>query len=143
MKWKEVVLAYPAKCTLEISEPYALFSEGEVPIGSIWPSQYPHSERRGVYLIFSKAEVLLYVGKAAKQQIGNRLGTYFSADRETGACRVKHPVGLADGWTERPTYIVTIAVPDAMGDEASKLEEYLIKQLQPCDNTVGILRRMH
>jgi hypothetical protein len=66
MKWKDAVLEYAAKCSLEISEHYALFPEGEdLGIGAAWPQQYPNSERRGVYLILSKAELPLYIGKSA------------------------------------------------------------------------------
>ncbi len=150
MKWKDVVLAYPANCSLEISERYALFPQDEDPAPPIaWPQQYPHSDQRGVYLILSKAEDPLsiggtecpfYIGKASKQRLGNRLGVYFGTDRKTKGCRIKHPVSVGKGWSERPAYIVTIAVPEDMGDEASKLEKYLIDKLQPRDNIVGILR---
>ncbi len=51
MKWRDVVSAYPAKGSLEISERYALFPEDEDQAPLIaWPQQYPHSDKRGVYL---------------------------------------------------------------------------------------------
>jgi excinuclease UvrABC nuclease subunit len=141
MNWKDAVLAYPTKCSLEISERYALFPEDESPsLGAAWPDQYPNSEGRGVYLILSKAEVPLYIGKAVKQRLGNRLGVYFGTDRKTKGCLVRHPIAVGKGWSERPTYIVTVAVPNDLGDEATRLETYLIEKLQPSDNIVGILR---
>lgn len=147
MTWREAVRAYQ-RCPLEPSGHYALFPDGTgaIPVEHSWPKQYLNSERRGVYLILSKTDVPLYVGKAAKQAIGKRLGRYFGTDRKTNGCRVKHLVAPADwqgsehfsGWCQRPAYIVTVPVPDDMGEEASQLETYLIEQLQPCCNTVGI-----
>src|SRR5437879_28854 len=116
MTWRDAIQAYPARCALEVSEHYGLFPDetGALCANRSWPTQYPNSERRGVYLILSKTDIPLYVGKAAKQGIGKRLGVYFGTDRKTKCCRLKHPVAPADleddrekfnGWTERPAYI--------------------------------------
>jgi hypothetical protein len=152
MTWREAVLAYQ-RCPLQINGHYALFPDetGTIPAESCWPQQYPNSDRKGVYLILSKTDVPLYIGKAAKQGIGKRLGVYFGTDRKTKGCRVKHPVAPADwkgsehfsGWCQRPAYIVTVAVADDKGNEASNLETYLIEQLQPCCNTVGIRKEIN
>jgi excinuclease UvrABC nuclease subunit len=85
-----------------------------------------------VYLIYSE-DRLLYVGTASK--LGPRLADYFQYDFPGGKgnqCKVVH-----SGWTEMPRHVVTIAVPEASRFEASALEEYLIGELRPCDNTVG------
>jgi excinuclease UvrABC nuclease subunit len=119
----------------EVSCVYGLFPKdaGEfAEVKSRWPESYPHSDRRGVYLIFGKSGRLLYVGKASQQPIGTRLGSYFHSDGNKG-CRIAHP-----DWSETPAYVVTIAVPDDRWHEASSLEEYLIVALKPCDNSRGL-----
>jgi hypothetical protein len=116
---------------------YALFpEEGRADfVESRWNEPFPNADRKGVYLIFSRTGMLLYVGKASMgASIGGRLGTYFAGKNE---CRL-----LFTDWTERPTYIATIAVPQGLGFEAAALEEYLIKNLKPCDNNLGISGRV-
>jgi len=122
----------PGLPPLELKGMYALFPEEGLAdfVESRWNEPYPNADRKGVYLIFGRTGVLLYVGKASMgASIGGRLGTYFAGKKE---CRL-----VFTDWTERPTYIATIAVPQGMGFEASALEEYLIRSLQPCDNNLG------
>lgn len=146
MTWKDAILTFST--SLRHSEHYALFGNdsGSILTGSCWPKKYPNSDRKGIYLILSKADVPLYIGMTAKQRIGNRLGKYFGTDSKTKGCRVKAPIapvgwkgsGHFPGWCQCPTYIVTVAVPDNEGDTASALEKFLIDRLQPCCNVVGI-----
>lgn len=127
----------PGLPPLELKGMYALFPEEGQPdfVESRWNEPYPQADRKGVYLIFGRSGMLLYVGKASMgSSIGGRLGTYFAGKKE---CRL-----LFTDWTERPTYIATIAVPHGMAFEASALEEYLIKSLKPCDNNLGISGRV-
>lgn len=127
----------PGLPPLEPRGMYALFPEEGQPdfVESHWNDPYPNADRKGVYLIFGKSGVLLYVGKASMgSTIGGRLGTYFAGRQE---CRL-----LFTDWSERPTYIATIAVPPGMGFEASALEEFLIKTLKPCDNNLGVTGRV-
>jgi hypothetical protein len=123
----------PGLPALELRGMYALFpEEGSADfVESGWNDQYPNADRKGVYLIFGKTGRLLYVGKASMgASIGGRLGTYFAGKKE---CRL-----ISTDWTERPTYVATIAVPEGMSFEAPALEEYLIKCLNPCDNSLGL-----
>ncbi len=113
----------------ELKGMYALFPEEGVPesVQSRWNDPYPNADHEGVYLIFGRTGVLLFVGKASLgASIGGRLGTLFAGKNE---CRL-----LSADWTERPTYVATVAVPDGMGFEAAALEEYLIQHLNPRDN---------
>lgn len=123
----------PGLPALELSGVYALFPEEELPdfVEYRWNEDYPNAARKGVYLIFGRSGRVLYIGKASLgASIGGRLGTYFAGKNE---CRL-----LSTDWTERPTYIATIAVPQGMSFEAAALEEYLIRCLNPCDNGVGV-----
>lgn len=118
--------------SLELSGLYALFPEEGLAdfVESHWNDPYPNADREGVYLLFGRTGMPLYVGKASMgASIGGRLGTHFAGTKE---CRL-----LSTDWTERPTYVATIAVPEGMSFEASALEECLIKSLRPSDNKLG------
>ncbi len=122
----------PGLPPLELSGMYVLFPEEGLAdfVESRWNDPYPNAGRSGVYLIFGKTGMLLYVGKASMgATLGGRLGTHFAGKKE---CRL-----LSTDWTERPTFVATIAVPQGMSFEAPALEEYLIKRLHPCDNRIG------
>ena len=114
-----------------ISEPYALFPEDPASAHAQhkWPDTWPHNERPGVYLIFGSDMQLLYVGKAT--QIGSRLGAYFQYEKDTRGCRIAHTT-----WRTRPMFVVTVALEKPF--EASALEAYLIGELQPTENIVGV-----
>jgi hypothetical protein len=126
---------HPNLPRLECSDLYALFTEETVPIAKMrWDDKWPNSERAGVYLIFSKTGKLLYVGKA--WVIGRRLANYFQYDLSQGQtkkCRVVHD------WKEPPMYVATVAVPEISIFEAAALEEFLIRNLEPCENKMGLL----
>jgi len=122
---------------LELRGMYALFPEEGVAdfVESHWDDPYPNADREGVYLMFGRSGTLLFVGKASMgATIGGRLGTYFAGKKE---CRL-----LSTDWTERPTYVATIAVAEGMSFEAPALEEYLIQRLAPCDNKLGTTRHV-
>lgn len=99
-----------------------------------WPETWPLCDRYGIYAIFAD-ELLLYIGKASLQPLGNRLGSYFrySEDRQSGIPKKGHI------WTRMPTHVVTWAVPTESFFEASALEEYLIFNLGELlvDNELG------
>ncbi len=122
---------HPDLSELEPSQIYALFpEEGEKLATLHWPQEWPEGKRAGVYLIFSGASKLLYVGKA--WIIGRRLSNYFQSDlpaNETNPCRIVHDWG-----DDRPMYVVTVAVPKTSTFEAASLEEYLIRELNPSTN---------
>lgn len=96
-----------------------------------WPDTWPQANRRGVYAIVSDDRVL-YIGKASQQPIGHRLSSYFRYGEARECTTV-----AGHNWTHDPTHVVTWAVPDSSPFEASSLEEYLIIELKPCDNTAG------
>ncbi len=90
---------------------------------------YPFANDPGVYIVLDKKEFVLYVGKASfNSNIGARLGSYF----EYGENR-SFAVKSGQHWTEDPKFVVAIKVSAAY--EAPSLEEYLIRQLDPPDNT--------
>ena len=115
---------------------YSLNSSSKTTIRSdlYWPETWPNCESRGVYAIFSN-EVLLYVGKASMQNLGNRLSNYFiySQDKLSGIPKREHK------WSSQPTHLVTWAVPDDYFFEPSALEEFIIFNLkkQLPDNILG------
>lgn len=65
MKWKDAVLEYRRSAPLRLVSVTPCFPGEDLGIGAAWPQQYPNSKRRGVYLILSKAELPLYIGKSA------------------------------------------------------------------------------
>ena len=118
---------------LELRGMYALFPEEGLAdfVESGWGDPFPNADSKGVYLIFGRTGMLLYVGKASMgATLGGRLGTHFAGTKE---CRL-----LSHDWTERPAFVATIAVPEGMSFEAAALEEYLIKCLSPGDNKLGL-----
>ena len=131
----------------EVSGIYALFPEAARTAGvhftSGWNDEWPYSRRNGVYLVLSETGRVLYIGKASRGTIGARLSEYFKCD-EAKRCRIVDPIKPIDGvrprggWSERPAYVLTVAVPDDLSSAASALEEYLIWTLRPCDNTLGL-----
>lgn len=101
-----------------------------------WPEVWPNAERKGVYLILGGEYQLLYVGKAsANNTLGVRLSSYFVYDSDC-SCKVVH-----QGWTKPPRYVVTVAVPEGLTFEAPAIEEYLIGELNPPNNSIGLLSK--
>ena len=131
IEYYESTYRHPGLERFAVGNPYALFPTGNE-MG--WDKEWPNSRRAGVYLIYGENR-LLYVGTASK--LGPRLANYFQYDFPGGKgnqCKIVH-----NGWTEVPKYVVTVAVPEGSRFEASALEEYLIGELAPCDNTLGRL----
>ncbi len=123
----EAVKAYQSKYRnpslpeFEISDSYNLKED--------WPDIWPHAERTGCYVILGANKEILYVGKASLgSAIGKRLSTHFvyGPNKE---CLPKYK------WETQPCCVAAIAVHDAI--EAPSLEEYLIRELRPADNTIG------
>jgi excinuclease UvrABC nuclease subunit len=77
-----------------------------------------------------------YVGKASMGNcIGSRLSSYFGYESETDRrCKIYH----REGWTEKPRYVMCVAVPEDSPFEAPALEEFLIRELAPPDNKRGV-----
>ena len=106
-----------------LSEPYDLASQWHA-------DSFPNADQPGCYFIFDAPGELLYVGKASlRSTVGRRLATYFYWN---DGIALRHT-----GWTKTPTHIRTIAVNLAY--EAASLEEFLIGELQPSQNTSGIV----
>ena len=123
----EAVKAYQSKYRnpslpeFEISDSYDLKKD--------WPDIWPHAERAGCYVILGASEEILYVGKASLgSAIGKRLSDHFvyGPNKE---CLPKYE------WKTQPCCVAAIAVHDAI--EAPSLEEYLIRELRPAENTIG------
>jgi excinuclease UvrABC nuclease subunit len=88
-------------------------------------------------MILNRELEVLYVGKASQGPIGGRLAHYFKYNPDRKTCRVVH--AGPGGWSSPPIYVVGVAVPDELAFEAAALEEYLIRELQPSDNTLGVV----
>lgn len=95
----------------------------------------PCAEDGGVYAFFDKDGELLYVGKASHSNtLGRRILSYFYAAKpDDGGAKPRHQ------WTARPRYALITATKPAF--EAPSLEEYLIHELDPPENTVGRRRK--
>jgi len=130
---------HPSLRLLTLSEVYGLFPDttntGQATLA--WPATWPCAGDPGVYLIFGPQMNLLYVGKASlSHTLGGRLSAYFQyAPDGSRGCAV---LGT---WSARPTFVMTIAVDSDKAFEAPALEEHLISELQPPDNTRGIMKR--
>ncbi|EDZ65766.1 hypothetical protein NOC27_2446 [Nitrosococcus oceani AFC27] len=99
-----------------------------------WPEIWPHAARAGIYAFLNEDSEVIYVGKASlRNSLGARISSYcgYGADRE---CR------FYGEWRSPPRYVLVVAVPDETRFEAPALEEYLIRELQPSDNSAGIER---
>lgn len=116
---------YKITLKAKLSEPYDLATQWQT-------DSFPNAGKPGCYFIFNAEDEVLYIGKASlRSTVGRRLATYFYWDKEADA--IAHCHG---GWTEEPTKLRTIAVQKAF--EAASLEEFLIAELQPSQNTSGI-----
>jgi len=89
---------------------------------------WQNADKCGVYFLFDKNEVLMYIGKASfNSNIGVRVGERFSSKD----CRC-----LVDKFCS-VTMLATIAFQNERAFEAPSIEEYLIRRLQPPLNEVG------
>jgi excinuclease UvrABC nuclease subunit len=121
-------------CINEYCRTYAISPPPELSaaydLDSAWLTEsIPNAERQGCYFIFDRAGGLLYLGKASLgSTIGRRVATYFFWDKAGERLAYRH-----SGWTREPALLRTASVVNAY--EAASLEEYLIGELRPCDNT--------
>lgn len=123
---------HPRLPPLECRELYSLFPQETLgtPARASWPDNWPYAERPGIYLVFGTKMQLLYVGQSGTLRY--RLNSYFRWSAGRGSpCRIVHTV-----WKTRPTFIATMAVADAF--EAATLDEYLIAEVPPAENRLGI-----
>ena len=89
--------------------------------------KWPCADDTGIYAIFS-GERLLYIGQSSNT-IGARLGDYFKkGDDNTTKLDPKHT------WTSPPTRFATWKI-ELTTSRLLELEEFLIRKLNPCDNT--------
>lgn len=115
---------------LEALGPLDLFPSqpalGDITPPFTWENPWPFGDRAGVYFVYSASFDLLYVGSS--QRLGARLSYHFTAG---------HECVIWETWSQPPRYIINVAVPVDMPFEAPALELYLIRTLQPPDNTHG------
>ena len=116
---------------LEVGPVLDLFPEEPSPKGFTasknWYAPWPHKDRAGVYLIYDQDFKLLYVGMAGI--FDRRLSQHFGSDHDH--CT------LFENWSNRPRYVINVAVPSDMAFEAAALEAFLIYGLKPSDNIHG------
>lgn len=133
----DATFRHPDRPGIEPSGLYDLFPEaprvGAPSVEAHWDETWINNTRAGVYTVLDDQQNVLYVGKSSiAGSIGGRLGSYFVYEQDgSRACRVKHH------WTRSPRFVCTVAVPDDAPHEASGLEEYLIRELDPPDNRHG------
>ena len=103
-----------------------------------WPDYWPNADKRGVYLILDIDLSVIYIGKASmNNDLGSRLSDYFMyKNRGKGPCKIIKE----ESWDIRPEFICTIPVDDDKSFEAPALEEYLIKVINPPENSNGKVR---
>ena len=90
---------------------------------------WQNADRAGLYFFFNKDQVLQYIGKASfGSNIGVRIGARFSCKD----CR------CIDQRFSSVTSLATIVLPNDRIFEASSIEEFLIKELQPPLNIIGV-----
>ncbi|GFO63640.1 hypothetical protein [Geomonas paludis] len=90
---------------------------------------WQNADKKGLYFLFDASGTLQYIGKASfNSNIGIRLGVRFSCKD----CR------CLDDRFSSISMLATIALEDERAFEASSIEEYLITELQPPLNVVGI-----
>jgi hypothetical protein len=120
--------------SFDVSDLYNLFPEKitNTPTPNQWPATWPFNERQGVYIILDNKYEVCYVGKASMNNVlGSRLSSYFGYD-EGRRCRLYHT------WKSTPRFIFTVATPIDSAFEAASLEEFLIRELKPTDNSLGL-----
>ena len=126
--------------TLVLSDWYSLFPD-ELPDTKTrynWPDDYPDKGKPGVYFFFDSEQLLLYIGETSGD-LQRRLGDHVTwANNRSGPCKVLEKK-KGKPWRTRPCYVRTLAVQDS--SEALPLEEFLIDELQPPENTKGIRAR--
>lgn len=90
---------------------------------------WQNADKAGIYFLFDQNENLQYIGKASfGSNIGVRIGTRFSSKD----CR------CFDSKFEIITQVATIALPDDRVFEVPSIEEYLIGNLRPPLNVLGV-----
>lgn len=125
---RKAVEAYCSKYNIsphfELSAIYALTAEN-------WINSIPFHLNSGCYLFYAEDGTLLYVGKTSLNSgLAGRVIKYF---RTRPAFALRH-----DDWIKPPAFLQTLKVNFAY--EAPSLEEYLIQELQPPQNRLGIRR---
>lgn len=110
----------------ELDKEYSLYPDKDCEYG--FRNCQPFYNKGGVYLILDENKNILYVGQT--KYFGSRFYYYFKAD-QNGNCIPVH------NWTKKPYAIVAIPTIDEKKYERLSLEEYLIQNLQPADNTLG------
>lgn len=96
-----------------------------------WRDSWPFGDRAGVYFVFGREMKLLYIGKASMNNcMGARLSHWFWGDCHS-ECKVHGK------WSEDPFFVQSLAMPAGLEFEAPALEEFLIREINPPDNTAG------
>ena len=97
-----------------------------------WPDTWPNVHDPSVYVILSRTGCVLYVGKA--KHPGSRLGAYFKYVNypDDPSCQIIHNI-----WSSKPFLVFIAAGKPDKPFEIASLEEYLIMNLNPSDNTIG------
>lgn len=110
-------------------EPFTINRLYDLP-GEWLENTIPDANHQGVYVFYDEDESLLYVGKASwNSTVGARIASNFRRDPETVIKTLPN-----HNWTQSPRYVQTVRVPISF--EAPSLEEYLITELRPVDNTL-------
>ena len=114
------------KLDLQPSDIYALYPQNNE-YG--WPAEYPNSTSAGIYAMLDNNKNVIYIGKSSN--IGYRMSNYFAYDDDK-KCRLK------DYRVEGVAYLITFATMDNEKYACSSLEEFLISELSPQCNTIGV-----
>ena len=128
-KVAEYCALYHVDPPFDLSELYDLVLDWKV------NKEFPFARERGCYVFYSEKYEMLYIGKASQRNsLGSRIASYFRWDLCHTIIEPRH-----SGWTSAPRYVQTIRTHKSF--EAPSLEEFLIIELDPVDNTSGLPRR--
>ncbi len=94
--------------------------------------KYPNADSAGCYAIYTASDELLYIGKASNKHVmGFRLGAIWHLNADKAAY-----IPRGDWGGKKPQVVRTIPVNEP--HEAPSLEEFLIRELRPPCNTIGV-----
>lgn len=121
---------HPNLAKFEISGLYDLYPDLHTVqfCSSKWPDVWEHCGNCGVYFFTDDNLEVIYIGKAS--HFGYRFGSYFMYG-ENKKCQLK------DSRISDPRFVITVAIPSETSFESPALEEFLIRTVQPHQNTIG------
>jgi len=111
----------PGVCILQFSDPYDFDRD--------WPELWPNAAQAGVYALCNASGEVLYIGEASC--LGHRLSAHFQYGEGN------RPQARRDEF-RNVRLVLTVGLPEGHEFEAPAIEKYLIAQLNPKLNVLGV-----